>query len=95
MFVPDFHKNQIMCNITVDNYAHMLEFVPDFYKKEKMCNNAVDTYPFTIKLVTECYKTQNCVRKLSIFAFLYVSLFRVDTSLKKYVIKMFQLTYLY
>ena len=33
--VSECYKNQEMCNKTVDNYAHALEFVPECYKTQK------------------------------------------------------------
>ena len=42
-----------MCNQTVDNYAHALEFVPDCYKTLKLCNKPVDTYPSGIQFVPD------------------------------------------
>ena len=33
--VPDYNKNQEMCNKPVDNYPHALEFVPECYKTKK------------------------------------------------------------
>ena len=33
--VPDYNKNQEMCNKAVDNYPHALEFVPECYKTKK------------------------------------------------------------
>ena len=29
--VPDWYKNQEMCNKAVDNYPHALDFVPECY----------------------------------------------------------------
>ena len=51
-FVFDSSK-QKMCNQTVDNYAHALEFVPDCYKTQKLCNKPVDTYPSGIQFVPD------------------------------------------
>ena len=44
-----------MCNKTVDNYAHALEFVPDWYKTQEMWIKAVKNYPSTIKYVPDEY----------------------------------------
>ena len=41
--VPDYCKNQEMCNKTFDNYSHPLEFVPECFMTQKMCNKAFDT----------------------------------------------------
>ena len=46
--VPDYYKNQKICNIAVDNYPHALEFVLNCFKTQKMCNKAVDPYPSAI-----------------------------------------------
>ena len=34
MFVPDCHKITKMCNKSVDNYVHALEFAPDCYQTQ-------------------------------------------------------------
>ena len=47
-----------MCNKTVDNYPHALEFFPECGKTQKMCDKAVDTHNSTVKYVPEYYKTQ-------------------------------------
>ena len=44
--VPDFYKNQEMCNKAINNYPHALELVPECYKpppppppkKKKICD---------------------------------------------------------
>ena len=46
--VPDYYKNQKICNIAVDNYPHALEFVLNCFKTQKMCNKVVDPYPSAI-----------------------------------------------
>ena len=28
-FIPDYYKNQLMCDEAVDHYSHPLRFVPD------------------------------------------------------------------
>ena len=33
--VPDYYKNQEMCNKAVDNYPYALEFVPEFFMTQK------------------------------------------------------------
>ena len=33
--VPDYYKNQEICNKAVDNYPHALEFVLEGYKTQK------------------------------------------------------------
>ena len=76
-----------MCNAAADNYAHALTFVPDCYKNQKRCNKAVNTYPSTIQFVPEYYKTQEMCDKAVNTCFFYLSLFPIDTRLKKkYVI---------
>ena len=42
-----------MCNETVDNCTHALEFVLDYYKTQKMCNKAVDTCSFVFDSVPD------------------------------------------
>ena len=53
-----------MCNISVDNYVHSLEFVPYCYKTQKMCNKAVDTSPSAMQLIPECSKTREMYVKV-------------------------------
>ena len=48
-FVPDYCKNQRMCNKAVNTYGHALQFVPNYYKTQKMCNKAVDTHASTMQ----------------------------------------------
>ena len=50
-----------MCNQSVDNYPHTLEFVPECFVTQRMCDKAVDTYPSKIKFVPEeiCDKAVN------------------------------------
>ena len=42
-----------MCDKSVDNYSHTLEFVPGFYKSQKTYK-AVGTQPSTKQFVLEC-----------------------------------------
>ena len=44
-----------MCDKTVDNYSHALEFIPECYKTQKMCDKAVDAYPSTITYITDWF----------------------------------------
>ena len=32
MLVPDYYRNQKICNKTVDDYPQTLEFIPDCFK---------------------------------------------------------------
>ena len=45
MFIPDWCKDQSMCNKAVDNYAHTLGSVLDCYKTQNMRDKAASTYP--------------------------------------------------
>ena len=63
-----------MCNKTVDNYAHALEFVPDCCKTQEMCNKAANTSPSAIQFVPECYKIQEmCVKAVDTCPFVFNS----------------------
>ena len=52
-----------MCNKTIENYAHVLEFVPNQHKTQKMCNKVVGTFLSAKQFVLECYKTQGMCDK--------------------------------
>ena len=52
-----------MCNKTVENYPHALEFVPECYKTQNMCDKAVNNCPATIEFVPECYNIQKVCDK--------------------------------
>ena len=47
-----------MCNTSVDNYAHALEFVPDHHKTQKMCNKAIDTSPSAMQFIPDWCKAE-------------------------------------
>ena len=83
--VPDCYKNQEMCNKTVDNYHHALEFVADCYMSQEMCDKVVNSHSSAIRVAPECYKTQKmCDKSLLVFF-----IFLIDIKLKKCVIELF------
>ena len=73
-----------MCNNTVNNYSHALEFVTECYETQKICDKEVDTHPTAIKYVPERYKTQEMCLKQFIDVFVF-DFFLIDIKLKKYV----------
>ena len=74
MFVPNYYKNQKMCNNSVDNYAHALEFVLDCFKIQKMCSKTINTYPSAMQFVSNCYKTQEmCAKAVDTCPFVFDS----------------------
>ena len=42
--VLHYYKNQKMCNESVHNYLHILEFVPECYNAQKRCDKTVNTF---------------------------------------------------
>ena len=93
--VPDFYKNQEMCNKAINNYPHALELVPECYKpppppqKKKIRDNSVDTYPSTIKFASECFMAQEVCDKAVNRCFLYFIVFLTNIKIKKYVTILF------
>ena len=77
-FVPNWYKNQEICNRAVDNYLNALQFVPECYKTQEMCDKVVNVHSFTIQFVHERYKTQICVIKLLINLFLAFFIFMIN-----------------
>ena len=50
--VPDYYKNQEMCNKADYNCCHALEFVPECFMTQKMCDKAVIIDVFCISFYT-------------------------------------------
>ena len=45
-YLPDCHKNQEICNKTVDNYPYALKLASNCYIIPKLCHKTVKTHPF-------------------------------------------------
>lgn len=54
--VPNWYKNQKLCNQAVDSYAHALKFILECYKSHKKCDNAANRFIFIFDSVPNCYK---------------------------------------
>lgn len=46
-----------MCNKSVNNYAHALEFVSECYQTQEVGHKVVNTYPSATQLVLDQFKT--------------------------------------
>ena len=88
-YVPEFYKNQKICNKAGDNYLHALEFVPEYSKIQKMCDKAVNIYPSTMKFLIECSVTQKVCHKAVNRFFLYSVQFLINIKLKKCATELF------
>ena len=87
------YKNQQICDKSIDNYSHTLEFVPGFYKYQKMYNRAVGTQPSTKQFVLECNEPKEiCYKAVNIYS-LYLILFLINMKLKKYVTQLFFISF--
>ena len=56
--IPYCYINQEMCDKTVDNYFHALEFVSECFRTQNMCDKAVNKSFFVFHSVCGQYKTQ-------------------------------------
>ena len=63
--VPDYYKNQQMCNKAAGNYPFALKFVVKCYKtqKKKICDKAIDTYPSKTEYISVRFKTREMCDK--------------------------------
>ena len=52
--VPDYYKNQEMCNKAVDNYLYALKFVSEYFMTQEMCDKAVGNLYSKIQFVPKC-----------------------------------------
>ena len=91
--VPHYYRNQEMCNKTANNYPHALEFVPEPYKAKKICDKVVSTYPSTIKFFPEWFITLEMCDKVIHKCCLYLILFLIGITRKKYVTEFFLKTF--
>ena len=53
IYVPDQYKTHKMCDKSVANYAHALEFIPDCHKTQETYNKDVNIYPFILQFAPE------------------------------------------
>ena len=67
-----------MCNKTVDNYTHSLEFVPDCYMTQTICTKVVDTHSLQQNLFLNTIRLKKCVIKHLINVFFYFFIFLID-----------------
>ena len=88
-YVLDRYDTQQMCFKVILKNGGILMFISDRYKEQNMYEKAVDIYPHALKSVPK-----KCVIGLSGLILLQYSLFLIDSSLTKSVIKLSILLYL-
>ena len=77
-------------------HGGMLGFIFDCNKSKKTCDKVIDSYSHVLKFVVlECNKTQTMYDKAVEFLILQYNLFLTDTKLKKYLIKLLIIVFLF
>ena len=53
MFLPNFYKNQKLCNKAVNTFSSEIWFAPECNKTQEMRDKSVDTYPYVFNSVLD------------------------------------------
>ena len=76
-------------------HGGILGFIFDCNKSKKTRDKFIDSYSHVLKFVLECNKTQTMYDKAVEFIILQYNLFLTDTKLKKYLIKLLIIVFLF
>ena len=61
-YVPDHHKNQVMCEMAAEKYQNNLEYVLNNLKTQEMCGKAVCIKPYTLRYIPDWFVTQRKIK---------------------------------